>query len=85
MAWKALTWRRVANEITGKLECAKCGSVNIVAPYSASEDDSVACDSCGERLATIKQLQEHIADYVCERISKGLKTRLERMKTISRG
>jgi len=63
-----------------KLQCAKCGSANIVAPDNASESDWVSCGDCGERLVTIKQLNDEIARQAFDAIGKGVSGRLERVK-----
>lgn len=70
----------MSDGVTVKLQCAKCGSANIVAPNDASESGWISCDNCGERLATIKQLNDEIARQAFEAVGKGLKGRLSRIK-----
>lgn len=66
--------------ITVNLECTKCGSTNVVVPQNASEGDWITCDSCGEQLATVGQLNDHIAKQVATTFATGLKKRLKGIK-----
>jgi ribosomal protein S27E len=70
----------VPHSITVKFECDKCGSSNLVVPDHADRSDWITCHSCGERLATVKQLRDHITQQVTNMIGVGLRQRLEGIK-----
>lgn len=70
----------MSDAVTVKLECAKCGSSNIITPDNAAESDWISCDRCGERLATVRQLNDEIARQVHAQMAAGLKNSLKRVK-----
>jgi hypothetical protein len=47
----------MANTVEGKIDCARCGSYDLVRPYEGGDGSTVTCNACGAEVGTWGALQ----------------------------
>jgi hypothetical protein len=45
------------NTVEGMIDCARCGSCDLVRPYEGGDESMVTCNACGAQVGTWGALQ----------------------------